>query len=132
MSSSIYFAGAPLGTGVPIIDDGHMGIDDALRKVEVALGKGAEPARLRQRIEVLRQRLETHFADEERLMESHGQFDLEGHRREHAAALDQLARLREAIGLDVDAAWIAALNEFHHAIVLHIIRFDLAFRKLAA
>ena len=87
-------------TGDPTIDQQHQQLLDQLGRLMMALAEGGELPETERALMLLAHYIDTHFRDEEALMERHGYPGLEQHRVIHEDLRRRVTALGETYGED--------------------------------
>lgn len=84
--------------GVPVMDRQHKRLADIVNQLQTELRASANSNRLGLLLTALSQEIQTHFADEEKLMESIGFPGTAKHAESHVALYKRLEQLQERFG----------------------------------
>ena len=82
-------------TGIPIIDEQHRRLFEALDQVQEAVADGSTKDEIRSLIQALLAATREHFRTEEAIMTRHGFPDLLAHTREHEMMMEKLEDLNQ-------------------------------------
>lgn len=87
--------GKPHLCGVPELDTAHLELANLLNALNAAVRGNAPQPETLQLLDKLATRIDEHFCDEERLMDTYGFSDNDAHRHEHRSLLDELVLLKD-------------------------------------
>lgn len=116
-------------SGVEQLDEQHLGIRDAILKLQKDLRAGLRDRALVDALDSLLQRMKEHFYDEEAHLERIGFPDVQQHMEEHDQFRIQVAQLRDRVDTG-DAAVALELSTFlYNWFKNHTLQEDSAFSK---
>ncbi|MBI4912241.1 MAG: hemerythrin family protein [Acidobacteria bacterium] len=96
-------------TGIPFIDAQHQELFRSVARVQEVIQSNGDPEAIRELMEGLLSRLQTHFRDEEAVLERLGYPDLLTHASEHASLARELQEMLDRFqGVPASGAALAA------------------------
>ena len=114
-----------LQTGVDAIDEQHHRLVEIFNELDAALQVGRAHKQMRTILDELVEYTQSHFDDEEKLMEEMGYPELAGHRIEHRQLLDKVGRFQKKLDLGQERISRPVMQFLNYWLTKHILQSDM-------